>query len=404
MTTQRTICAFTGGRAEFSLSRPILERLEAMEETRLTLVVTGGHLSPRQGETWREIEQAGFTPARRIEILQAADTSLATATAMGLGVMRFAEALESLSADLVLLLGDRFETLAAATAAAVCRLPVAHVHGGEITRGAMDDAFRHAITKLSHLHFASTASHRRRIIQMGESPDRVFHVGAPGVEAALATPLLDRRAVAEALRLDEGRPYFLVTWHPATLGGVCASDRGRLDDEVAVAELVALLEALARFPDHAAVFTGANADPGGDAVNRTLAQAERADAARMRVFLSLGQRRYLSAAAHAAAVVGNSSSGVIEIPSLGVPVVNIGDRQAGRDCSPAVLHCPARAPAIAAALGEALSPARRALCRAAPNPCHKPGTAAAIAEILRTFPLRDLVRKSFFDIPVGEWP
>jgi UDP-hydrolysing UDP-N-acetyl-D-glucosamine 2-epimerase len=383
----KTICFFTGTRAEYGLLRPLMKAVAAAPDARLCTLVTGMHLAESCGATWREIEADGLPIDERVEVLLDGATDTGVCTAMGLGIMRYGEALKRLGPDLLVVLGDRFEALAAATAANVCKVPIAHIHGGELTLGAMDDAFRHAITKLSHLHFTSTEAYRQRVIQLGEEPSRVFNVGALGVENGKTLPLVARQDVEQRLGLPPEQPYFLITFHPATL-----------DMQPPGEQLKALLEALDAFPNFLCVFTGANADPGGGELNRLLAAAAQAQPGRFRFSISLGATLYLSAARAAAAVLGNSSSGIIEVPSLGVPTVDIGNRQRGRIRSNSVIHCPPQTAAIEAAIATAISDDFQALARTAPNPYDRAGTTASIIGVLLACDAETLLNKGFHDL------
>lgn len=390
----RTVCVFTGTRAEYGLLRPVIAQLATAPDVRLRLLVSGAHLAASHGETWRAIAADGFTIDERVEILSdGEDGPAAICAAMGRGLTRFGPALQRLAPDILLVLGDRYEALAVAVAATVHNIPIAHIHGGELSLGAIDDAFRHALTKLSHLHFTSTPAYRRRVIQLGEAPERVFHVGALGVENAKGVVLLDAAETRRQLGLAPDRRFLLATFHPATL------DPGSPESQLA-----ALVAALTQFPEHVAVFTGANADAGGAEINHRLVAQETAQPGRLRFFPSLGTTLYLSAARAADAVVGNSSSALIETPSLGVPSVDIGSRQLGRARGEAVLSCAADEGAIAATLRQALSPAFRAKARVADNPYDKPGTSAHIVEALRRTPLRELLHKRFHDIAPADSP
>ncbi|KAG0163933.1 hypothetical protein DFQ30_010761, partial [Apophysomyces sp. BC1015] len=295
-----------------------------------------------------------------------------------------------LAPDVLVILGDRYEAIAAAVAATVCKVPIAHIHGGELTLGAMDDAFRHSITKMSHLHFTSTQAYRQRVIQLGEQPARVHNVGALGVENIRTLTLLDRGEVEKRLDLPPGQRYLLVTLHPATL-----------EAQPPDAQLQALLDALDAFADYVCVFTGANADPGGAGLNRLLAQHTRSQSARFRFSMSLGVTLYLSAARSADAVIGNSSSGIIEVPSLGVPSVDIGSRQQGRVRSESVIHAAVDTPAIKAAIDQALTPTFWTRAQAAPNPYEQPGTTRRIVETLTTWDYGGALQKPFHDLPTA---
>lgn len=383
----KTICFFTGTRAEYGLLRPLMKAVMTSPDARLRTLVTGMHLAESSGATWREIEADGVPIDERVEVLLDGGTDSSVCTAMGLGIMRYGEALRRLAPDLLVVLGDRFEALAVAAAATVCKVPVAHIHGGELTLGAMDDAFRHAITKMSHLHFTSTEAYRRRVIQLGEAPSRVWNVGALGVENIRTLPLLARDEVERRLDLASGQPYLLVTFHPATL-----------DTQPPHEQLQALLDALEAFADYACVFTGANADPGGGQLNRLLAAAAQKSPGRFRFSMSLGATLYLSAARAATAVIGNSSSGIIEVPSLGVPTVDIGNRQQGRIRGDSVIHCPPDTQAIKHAIATAITADFRARAAAASNPYDRPGTTRAIVDTLLACDTGALLNKGFHDL------
>ncbi|WP_205962488.1 UDP-N-acetylglucosamine 2-epimerase [Paraburkholderia phosphatilytica] len=383
----RTICVFTGTRAEYGLLRPLIRALEAAPDVTVRLLVSGSHLAGAHGATWREIASDGIRIDERVEVLMDSATEAGVHTAMGLGMIRYGDTFQRIAPDLLVLLGDRYEAFAAAAAATVCGIPIAHLQGGELTYGAIDDSFRHAITKLSHLHFTSTEAYRTRIIQLGEGPDRVFAVGALGVENIRTLDLYDEADTARRLDLEPRRPYLLVTFHPATLSN-------RAPD----AQLSGLLDALDRFPDYAVVMTGANADAGGLAINRLLAEHAARRSGRYCFFMSLGTQLYLSAARHAAAVAGNSSSAIIEVPSLGVPSVDIGPRQAGRTRGESVISCGEDAADIAEAIGRALSPEFRQLTARAANPYDRPGTTERIVRELVSRDLAGLRCKTFHDL------
>lgn len=383
----RTICVVTGSRAEYGLLLPLMKEIEADPALALRLVVTGSHLSPRFGETWRAIAADGFAIDAKVDLRLDDDSAVGVARSMALALTGMAEALERLRPDIVVVLGDRYEMLAVAEAALLARIPLAHIHGGEASEGAMDDSIRHAITKLAHLHFTAAADYRRRVVQLGEAPERVFEVGAMGIDCLAALSLLDRTATARSLGLPPDRPFFVVTYHPVTLGGG--------DPAVGVA---ALRGALAGFPDHQVVVTGVNADPGRDRVAAAIAAWVQAEAGRVVAADSLGQLRYFSALRWAAAVVGNSSSGIIEAPALGVPTVNMGSRQQGRIRADSVIDCPETEAAIHAAVSRALDPVFRARAAAAPYPFGTPGAAKRIATILREVSMDGLIIKRFHDL------
>lgn len=383
----RQIAVLTGTRAEYGLLYWTLKTIAADPALDLRLMVTGTHLEPRFGETVRAIEGDGFAVAERIPLDIAGDTPEAVAAAMGRCVTGVTAALRRRPADILLLTGDRYEMLAAAAAAALCRVPIAHAHGGELTEGATDDGFRHAITKLAHLHFAACDDYRRRIIQMGEDPKRVFDVGALGIDAIQRLELATRDEIERAIDLPLGRGFFLVTYHPLTL----AADGG-------MAGLEAMLAALDAFPQQAVVITGVNADVGHDAIARRLSDYATARPDRVRLVASLGQRRYLGAMRECLAVVGNSSSGIIEAPAMKVPSINIGSRQKGRLRAASIIDCAEDAAAIRAALGRAISPDFRAAARKVRSLYGEGGAAERIVNVLREFPLAGLLDKSFHDL------
>ncbi len=385
---RKRVCVVTGSRSEYGLLYWILHDLRADPEFELQLVVTGMHLAPEFGLTVREIEADGFAISRRVEMLLASDTSGGVAKSMGLGVIGMSDAIEQLVPDVVLVLGDRFEILAAVQACLVHRIPVAHVAGGDTSEGAVDESIRHAITKMAHVHFVTNEQSARRVRQMGEDAQRVHVVGSPGLDHLCRRPLLDRESLEVALAAQLGRRNLLVTFHPVTL----EVDDGRWQFR----ELLAAMDRLSH--DIVLWFTRPNADSGGRAFAEMLDDwvATRPD--RTHVYPSLGQQRYLSLMAQADAVVGNSSSGLYEAPSFGVPTVNVGDRQRGRLAAASVVHCEPYCEAIHAAILEALD----LDCTGIVNPYGDGRSAARIVEILRALPpTGQLLHKSFCDVEVG---
>ena len=339
MTQARKIAVVTGSRAEYGLLYWVLRDLQAAPDLELQLIVTGMHLSPEFGMTVRQIEQDGFPIARRVEMLVSSDTPGGIAKSMALGLIGMSDAIEACRPDVMLVLGDRFEILAAAQAALLHNVPLAHIAGGDTTEGAFDESIRHAITKMSHLHLVTNELSARRVRQLGEDPASVLVTGSPGLDHLRRLPLLGRAELEAALGAPLGRRNLLVTFHPVTL-----------EPEEGVRQQAELLAALAELPEDTVLwFTRPNADTGG----RSLAQALDAWAAgraNARVFSSLGQLRYLSLMAQVDAVAGNSSSGLYEAPSFRVPTINIGDRQRGRTAPESVIQCEPERAAIAAAL------------------------------------------------------
>lgn len=377
----RKIAVFTGTRAEYGLLYWLLKDIQQEPELTLQLLVAGMHFSPEFGMTYQQIEADGFRIDEKVEMLLSSDSAVGTAKSIGLGVIGFADALSRMAPDTLVILGDRFEALAAAQAAMILRIPVVHIHGGEITEGAYDDAIRHAITKLSLLHFTSTDEHRQRVIQLGEHPDRVYNVGAIGLDHLQRSNMMTVAELSTSLGFPLDRPYFLVTYHPVTLAS-----------EPARASFEQLLQALDYFPEHQVILTYPNADDGGRDIIPLLEAYASKQAGRGLAIPSLGQQRYLSAVKHAAAVVGNSSSGLIEVPSFGVPTVNIGARQRGRLAANSVLHCDA----ITSAIVDALQVALAADVSQVRNPYGQGNTSQSIVNTLKTAELS--VIKTFYDI------
>lgn len=382
---RRRICVVTGGRADYGLLYWPMKEIAASDAFELQVAVTGMHLAPEFGDTLAAIERDGFRIDARVEMLLASDTPVGIAKSIGLGVIGFADAFERLRPDLLLLLGDRFEILAAAQAALVTRLPVAHLCGGDVTEAAFDEAIRHAVTKMAHLHFATNDAAARRLRQLGEDPARIFAVGSPGIDTILRTTPLSRAELERETGLALGKRLLLVTFHPATLGRVPASAE--------LEELLAALDGLG--DDFALAFTLPNADTEGRALARRL---ERFVAAHgnARLFAALGSRAYLSLLRLADAVVGNSSSGLYEAPTVGTPTVDIGERQRGRLKAASVLSCPPERGAISAAIAEALRRGKAAVA----NPYGAGDSARRIVEILASIgDFRALTTKRFFDLP-----
>jgi len=339
----KKIAVFTGTRAEYGLLYWLLKDLQQDPEVELQLLVSAMHLSPEFGMTYQQIEADGFTITEKVEMLLSSDSAVGTAKSIGLGVLGFADALERMKPDVLVVLGDRFEALAVTQTAMILRIPIAHIHGGEITEGAYDDAIRHAITKLSLLHFTSTETHRNRVIQLGEHPSRVFNVGAVGLDHLQRSKMLSLAELSTSLNFKLEQPYFLVTYHPVTLAS-----------EPAKASFENLLKALDAFPQHQIILTYPNADDGGREIIPLLEAYAKQQPTKVLAIPSLGQQRYLSAVKHAAAVVGNSSSGIIEVPSFKVPTINLGERQRGRLAAKSVFSCPSNTAAIIETLQQAL--------------------------------------------------
>lgn len=369
----RRIAVFTGTRAEYGLLYWLMKGIQASKNLQLQVIVSGMHLSPEFGETWKQIEADGFQVDAKVEMLLSSDTPVGVVKSMGLGTIGFADALDRLKPDLLVVLGDRFEALAVAQAALVMRIPVAHLHGGEITEGAYDDAIRHAIAKMASLHFTAAEPYRRRVIQMGEAPESVFNVGAVGLDHLLRAVPMSQDELSASLGFELREPYFLVTYHPVTLAAEDPETTCR-----------AMLAAIDRFPGYQAILTYPNADNGGRTMIPILKDYARSQPGRVLTIPSLGFRRYLSALGRAGAMIGNSSSGLIEAPAFGVPTVNIGARQLGRLAADSVLHCAPDTESIRTAIEKALSPDFAAICRGAVNPYGQGNAAAQIVRVLET--------------------
>ena len=385
----RKVCVITGTRAEFGLLSGLMRLIQQSEETTLQVVATNMHLSERYGNTYREIEEAGFAIDYKVPMLDesGADDSTATIKAMSRALTGFADAYEALQPDLIVVLGDRFEILCAVEAALIKQIPVAHLHGGELTYGAYDDAIRHSITKMSHLHFTSTEEYRSRVIQLGEQPERVFNVGALGVENIKRVPLMSKEEVEHDLNFEIGDKTLLITYHPVTL-----SDSNPLED------IHALFDALDEHPELRVIFTMPNSDTGGQVIAEAIENYASQHADRVRAYKSLGMRRYLSVMKYCAAVVGNSSSGILETPSFHIPTLNIGSRQDGRLAAESVYNCGTSKNAISAGLAHILSQEFRAQAVKANNPYEKEGTAQEIFDVIATYPLAGIIKKEFYNL------
>lgn len=383
----RKICVITGTRAEYGLLSGLMKAIKEDDDLYLQVIATNMHLSPEFGLTYREIENDGFYIDKKVQMLLSSDTSNATAKSVGLGMIGFADAYEDLKPDIIVILGDRFEILGAVSTALFYKIPVAHLHGGEITEGAYDDCIRHAITKMSHLHFTSTEEYRKRVIQLGEQPDHVFYVGAIGVENIRCTEIMTKKELEESLDFQLGNKLFLVTYHPVTL-----------DDSSAAEQCSCLLEALDNYPDYRIIFTLPNSDTDGHVIISLVNDYVSRNFNRCKAFFSLGKKCYLSALCYTTAVIGNSSSGILEVPSFGIPTLNIGNRQAGRICADSVCHCGTDTKEILDGLQTILEADFIIKSRSVSNPYEKVGTVDAILEQLRKYPLGKLVKKTFYNL------
>lgn len=380
-------CVITATRAEYGLLKPLIGILNKSLEYQLQLIVTGTHLSAEFGMTWKVIEADGYKIDAKVEMLLSSDTPVGASKSLGLMCIGLADAFESLVPDFIIILGDRYEMVGVATVANLFNIPVVHIHGGEITQGALDDNFRHAITKLSHLHFASTAEYRQRIIQLGESPESVFEVGAIGIDNIKNMELFNRQDLASSVQLDLSKPYFLVTYHPVTINS----------SDVNI-EIDNLITALLSVPNTQSIITLSNADVGGRLINQRLQYWQQQYPERIALFTSLGQLRYLSAIKHCLAVVGNSSSGILETPSLKRPTVNIGNRQKGRTQATSVINCDVDIESITQALNTASSKEFQAKSETVINPYGKGESALAIMNQMKRINWANITEKEFYDV------
>lgn len=384
----KKICFVTGTRAEYGLLRGVMQATANAPDLVLQVIATGSHLSPEFGLTYREIEADGFRIDRKVEMLMSSDTANGTAKSMGLAMIGFADAFDALCPDLLIVLGDRFEIFSAVAAALVAKIPVGHIHGGELTEGAFDDALRHAITKMSHLHFVAAEEFGRRVIQLGERAEHVFNVGGLGVDAISSVTLMTREALAASLDFHFLEKNLLVTFHSATL-----------DESDPKEQMEALLSALAELSDTGLIFTMSNADSGGRALIKMIQDFVSVHP-NAKAYPSLGLVRYLSCMAQVDGVVGNSSSGLLEAPSFRKGTVNIGDRQRGRPAAGSVIQCEPTYEAIRAALARLYSPQFQTSLSQVCNPYGEEGAGKRILDVIRNFPLSNLVKKSFFDLPL----
>lgn len=383
----RKICVVTGTRAEYGLMRWVMQGIKDDPELMLQIIATGMHLSPEFGYTYREIEKDGFKIDRKIEVLTSSETPVGISKSMGLGSIGFADALNELKPDLIVVLGDRFEIFVAVAAALVARIPVAHLHGGETTEGAFDEALRHSITKMSHLHFVAAEEYRRRVVQLGEQPERVFLVGGLGIDNIKRLELLDRAELEASIDFQLGAKNLLITFHPVTLETSTAED-----------QMTELLAALAELKDTQLIFTMPNADTDGRTLIK-LVQQFVTQHPNSRAYTSLGQLRYLSCIAQVDGVVGNSSSGLAEVPSFKKGTINIGDRQRGRLRATSVINCEPTRQSIEGALEKLYTAAFQASLSQVKNPYGEGGASEKVVRTIKQCALDGIAKKSFYDLP-----
>ncbi len=382
----RKVAVFTGTRAEYGLLYWVLKGIAESKDLELQLYVGGMHLSQEFGYTVKQIQADGFKITERMEFLLSSDTPVGISKSLALALISAAEVLERNKPDIIVLLGDRFEALAVAQAAMLACIPIAHIHGGETTEGLIDEAVRHSITKMSHLHFAATETYRRRIIQLGENPERVFNVGAPGIDSIVALNFLSIEELSDSLNFKITQKFFVVTYHPVTLSADGAPDA-----------LKNLIETLSLFPEYKCIVSYPNADTNGRKLIVLLEAYQRANPERVILVQSLGQLRYLSLLKHCSAVIGNSSSGLIEAPTFQVPTINIGNRQAGRISGGTVINCAEDSSSIFNAINVALSLDFKLKCKTLTNPYGVGGSSDQIVKKISSYNLDNIVQKIFYD-------
>lgn len=382
----RKICFVTGTRAEYGLLSRLMRLVKKDKDLRLQVIATNMHLMPEYGETYKEIEKDGFTINKKVYMHKPSDDAHGIISSMAEEMQGMNDALSELKPDILVLLGDRYEILVAAQVALIHRVPIAHIHGGEVTEGAFDDAIRHSVTKMSSLHFTSCEEYRHRVIQMGEQPSRVFDVGSLGVENIKAVPLMTKDELEVSLDFKIDKQTILVTYHPVTLGGDPAKD------------IREFLDALDQFKDLKVIFTMPNSDTGRDAIALAVENYVEKHSNSVKAYTSLGLKRYLSTLQFVKAAVGNSSSGIIEVPSFGIPTLNIGDRQKGRLASKSVVNCGTSKDEVIAGLKLCLSEEMQKAAKTYENPYAKPDTANLIYQELKNIELAGLNLKTFYDL------
>lgn len=389
---KKIISVLTATRAEYGLLKPLIKKLSKIEEFDIRIVATGMHLSQEFGLTYKEIEQDGFIIDKKIEILLSSDTSSSVSKSMGLAMISFADYFSSLKPNLLIVLGDRYETLAVSLVAMNEKIPIAHLYGGEKTEGAIDDVIRHSITKLSYLHFTSTDEYRKRVVQLGEHPSRVFNVGALGIENILNEKLLTKKELETSLNITLDKKYAIATFHPVTL-----------EDKTAKTQITNLLDVCSEYKNINFIFTKSNADANGRMINKILDEYEK-KVDNIYVFTSLGMLRYLSALKYCSFVIGNSSSGLLEAPTFKIPTINIGDRQKGRQKASSVIDCLPDKSSIQKAIDKAIENEFIDISKNTVNPYGDGNSSDKIIKILKKYLLKENIdlKKSFYDCEVNE--
>ena len=387
---KRKICIVTGTRADYGLLYWLMKKIQKDPDLELQIIATGMHLSPEFGLTFQQIEKDGFKINKKIEMLLSSDTSVGITKSMGLGMIGFSEAYADLKPDITVILGDRFEIFSAAAAAMIARIPIAHLHGGETTQGVIDESIRHSITKMSHLHFTAAGEYRKRVIQLGESPSKIFNVGGLGIDNIKKLKLMDRNELEDALDFKLGLKNLLITFHPVTLEHFTAEK-----------QVKNLLSALNELQNTKFIFTKPNADTEGRVIIKMIDDYVYKNSQRAKAFVNLGQLRYLSALKFVDACVGNSSSGLTEAPTFKVGTINIGDRQRGRIRANSVIDCDPTKESILAAIKKLYSRKFQAILQNTKNPYGEGGAAKKIKNILKEADLTNILKKEFYDIELN---
>jgi UDP-hydrolysing UDP-N-acetyl-D-glucosamine 2-epimerase len=387
MSEKRKICVVTGTRADYGLLYWLIHEIDSDPQLKLQLIVTGSHLSPEHNLTYQIIERDGFKIDEKVDIQLGDDSPAGISRSIGLAISGIGVALENLRPDVLVVLGDRYEILAATTAALVARIPVGHIHGGESTEGLIDEAIRHSITKMSHLHFVVAETYRERVIQLGEDPEKIFNYGAPGLDNLTRLSLPGPLELEERLSLDLTHPVFLVTYHPVTLS---------MDDpSLAMGHIFSALD---KFPEAKIIFTGVNADTRNKPITDKIEEFVAANQERSRYVVSLGQKFYLSALKHSTLVLGNSSSGIIEAPSFKTPTINLGDRQRGRLRANSVIDCAEDSLSIVKAIRQAMSEDFRKELARTVSPFGQGNSSSKIKNKLKTANLDGILMKRFYTV------
>lgn len=384
----RKICVFTGTRADYGIMSRLARLIDKDPDLQLQIIATNMHLSPEFGMTYKEIENDGFKIDKKVEMMLSSDTATGTVKSMGLALIGFADTLEELKPDLAVILGDRYEMLAAAEACLINKVPIAHIAGGAISEGAYDDAIRHSITKMSHLHFTETDEYRKRVIQLGEHPDRVWSTGALGVNNIRNEQVMPLSELESSLDFHLGEKFLLITFHPVTMENATATEQCE--------NLLTALSEVNR--EYQLLFTLPNSDTDGRVIIQKIKDYVSKNSDKAFAISSLGKRRYYSALKYTTAVIGNSSSGLVEAPSFYIPTLNIGNRQQGRTRGETVIDVPATLDGMRNGLKQALSADFIAKCKTATNPYEKANTLETIYNTIKTYPLDGITKKSFYNL------